>query len=837
MATLELPRPGERQGRDATNTLHAQPAALTVEHLAYLALGLASLIAHFWMLGERALHHDETLHAAYSWFLFAGRGYIHDPLLHGPLLYYIGAAFYFLFGDNDFTARVGAALAGTALTLSPFLLRRELGRPAALVAATYLLISPVALYVGRFIRHDIYSVLLEVLVVAAVVRYAATRAPRWLYTGAAAFGLMLVNQETAFLFAAIVFAPLILLLLWRVWRPGVAVVAGLGLAAILLAFVLPAEARVDGAHNALRDANGAMQIEKPSVLGWPPLATDDNTYALRIRNRADDDGGRSLLENTVRYLGDLGEFFGHPAVIAGMLLAAAAAGGLYWAIWRRADPAGRTAWARARERDDPAASIAASLAADGRWKIALAIFLGIYALFFTAFFTNLLGLITGTTGSLLYWLAQHNVERGGQPGHYYLFQLAVYEPLLLLFGAAGLALLGRELLRRRPAPSGTPQAAPAGAAPEAGAVSGAASAAPQDASAVFCVGLIAWWAIAAFLIYTWAGEKMPWLTIHIAVPLTLLAAWAFQRLAFPQRAAPVAPQDAAPDAPPLDMEPTAGGIAFFGALFAAIVGLSFVLMTAIVATGERALLPLWIVPAGGLFLVVLLVAAAALRWGSRRAIALLVICGAVAIGLYTARSAYRLAYLSGDVPREPMVYTQTSPDVMRVIRRIEEASRRRGGGLNLPLIYDNETVWTWYLRDFPNATRSGEQLSGPPGAEVMAVLMLQENLDRFPENRRLLDGFVIQRYPLRWWFPEEQVYRLEPGWNDPATPVESTSLLGQLLRAPFDRGVGTRLWRFLLFRDPGAALGSTDFVVAVRPELAAQIGPGLGGTLAGDPQP
>src|SRR5690606_30366196 len=121
---------------------------------------------------------------------------IHDPLLHGPLLYYIGAVFYFLFSDNDFTARLGAALAGTALTLSPFLMRHDIGRPAALVAAVYLLISPVALYVGRFIRHDIYSVLLEVLVIAAILRYAATRSPRWLYAGAAAFGLMFVNQET-----------------------------------------------------------------------------------------------------------------------------------------------------------------------------------------------------------------------------------------------------------------------------------------------------------------------------------------------------------------------------------------------------------------------------------------------------------------------------------------------------------------------------------------------------------------------------------------------------------------------------------------------------------------
>jgi len=35
----------------------------------------------------------------------------------------------------------------------------------------------------------------------------------------------------------------------------------------------------------------------------------------------------------------------------------------------------------------------------------------------------------------------------------------------------------------------------------------------------------------------------------------------------------------------------------------------------------------------------------------------------------------------------------------------------------------------------------------------------------------------------------------------------------------------------LMFRQPPAGLGSTDFVIAVRPELARQIGIGLGGTL------
>lgn len=113
-------------------------------------IAVLAIVSRLWALGDRALHHDETLHAAYSWYLFSGRGYMHDPLLHGPLLYHLGAFFFFLFSDNDTTARLSAALFSIALTLSPILLRPVIGRPAALIASIYLLISPVALYVGRF---------------------------------------------------------------------------------------------------------------------------------------------------------------------------------------------------------------------------------------------------------------------------------------------------------------------------------------------------------------------------------------------------------------------------------------------------------------------------------------------------------------------------------------------------------------------------------------------------------------------------------------------------------------------------------------------------------------
>jgi hypothetical protein len=54
-------------------------------------------------------------------------------------------------------------------------------------------------------------------------------------------------------------------------------------------------------------------------------------------------------------------------------------------------------------------------------------------------------------------------------------------------------------------------------------------------------------------------------------------------------------------------------------------------------------------------------------------------------------------------------------------------------------------------------------------------------------------------------------------------------LLMRMLRTPFDGRTAAQFWQYLLYRKPPTALGSTDFVLAVRPELADEIGLGIGG--------
>ena len=143
--------------------------------LVAVALGL-----RLYDLGDRPFHHDESQDAYFSWILFTEGDYAYNPLLHGPLRFYLTASMYSLFGDSDFTARLAPALMGTAMVAMPYFLRRQLGRVAAFTAAVLLAIGPSYLYFSRFAREDIYFAAISLALLVVVFRFlddAAALAP------------------------------------------------------------------------------------------------------------------------------------------------------------------------------------------------------------------------------------------------------------------------------------------------------------------------------------------------------------------------------------------------------------------------------------------------------------------------------------------------------------------------------------------------------------------------------------------------------------------------------------------------------------------------------------
>jgi uncharacterized protein (TIGR03663 family) len=742
---------------------------ITFEFLGYVLIGILAAVSHLYMLDARAFHHDETLHAAYSWRIYQGHGYQHDPLLHGPFLYYITAFHYLLFGDSDWTARLSAALFGTAATLLPALLRREMGRSAALLACGYLLISPVFLYVGRFLRHDIYAVTFELLSVVALLRYIATERPLWHYALAASMSLMLTTMETFYLFVVIIGSFVGLWLIGQVARRLVwACLACLGALALALAV----------------------------GQAWAgPLPLPTASQALDVRHQPDND--------FAAYFGKvasvLGPMLRHPAVLLSLLLTVIFGAALIYLVFIKQDASGRTAWRRAVDAAPPGTLVGALDRIPARqWLLAFAIAFAIYAVQYTALLShpatpNTAGLITGISGSLLYWLGQHGVQRGGQPPHYYLFQLALYEPLLLLLSPVGIGLVISKLWQARGRTTRT------------------------DVSEttrryialhhqrLFTPALLAWWSVGALVLYSWAGEKMPWLTLHIVTPLALLSAWALAQLwrwTAQQR-----------------FERQVLALTAFTAVLLMLV-YNRVTMLARLTEGPP---PIAIWLALGATFVVLLVVGLMLSYRSARpALRALLILVCMFGTVFTVRNSVRLSFINGDVPVEPMVYVQTSPDVQRVMTQLQQASLLRTGRLDLEVRYDNETIWDWYLRNYRNKDGSGSARL-TIDEDTQAVLLLAENVAPHQDQ---LDGFVQQAYPLRWWFPECSVYRLP---NDGYCGGEPTpSLLSRLIRQPLDDATLAEVWRFWFDRRLTAPLGSSNWSLFVRPELAAEFDIGSG---------
>ncbi|MGB2911781.1 MAG: hypothetical protein WBB55_14455, partial [Anaerolineales bacterium] len=102
-------------------------SVISVEILLFVLILILAVVSRFYNLEARVMSHDENSHVYYSWRLFRGQGFAHDPLMHGPLQFHMLALSYFVFGDGDFTARIPAALFSIATVAFMWNYRRYLG--------------------------------------------------------------------------------------------------------------------------------------------------------------------------------------------------------------------------------------------------------------------------------------------------------------------------------------------------------------------------------------------------------------------------------------------------------------------------------------------------------------------------------------------------------------------------------------------------------------------------------------------------------------------------------------------------------------------------------------
>ena len=588
---------------------------IVVAGLVVLALGL-----RLWELDERAMHHDESLDAWWSWLFRNGRYERYDPVYHGPLRFYITAGFYELFGESEAVARLLSALTGTAAVGLPWFLRRELGRAGTIAAAAALTISPTMLYYSRFGREDAQMVFLTLL--SLVLGIAYLRRPRTAVAAGLAFVLAcsFAIKESTYLFALLLVVYLLVVLAAEFDRartePGrhsddgpyrrSFFLASLALATLGLIVTVVVGARADELFGMLGlyvaglvafVLATAMPVLRSAGIEWSMARAATTVVGLAIAGQVVRSYGEPPGEwsASILALGTGAGLLGLAAVLAVLSRLSNLTDARWWAVafgvgglglvghewlgrhvaglngaaeWQislptiavtvlvaavavavrfpqrsvelpplLATPAARFASGplllvalallaneyTESEADRFAALVAIAFTAVGislvilarptttaerfrwppllrslgaigwtGWIITLAVFATSWFLFFTVWGRVKEDWASGFTRAIDYWDSQQEVNRGGQPWYYYLYALPAYEWFFVALASVG----GWRALRRP----------------------------------TFTSGLFVWFALGSLIIYSYAGERMPWLIAHPLLPILVLAGYGIQHL-------------------------------------------------------------------------------------------------------------------------------------------------------------------------------------------------------------------------------------------------------------------------------------------------------------------
>ena len=673
----------------------------------YALLMSVAAVLRFWQLGDRALHHDESLHAYYGHqfadqlrqVLTFGTGntefWKHEPFMHGPFQFIGNGFVMWIFGSGDYQSRILAATMGTALVGMPFLLRKQLGTAGALLAAFFICFSPTLLYYSRFTREDIYTAFWTFGLVIFMWRYIATKQDRYVYLASGFMAGLFLTKEVSYFFVAAFLAFMVYLIAVylaekiRAKSPGMTDVkyAALTVAmlflspfiAILWPFLKDWRAKYDIDDEMPPAADLFVALGSIAIVcyaAFPQLAMSDTWKERAGGGLSKIHGSEEVFAYTVIFL-----FF---AISIGIGM-----------LWRRKT-----------------------------WLIAAACFWVPYVLLSTTFFSNPNGFWSVLWGSLDYWISQQDVARGDQPTFYYFMTIPVYEFLPLALSAAAIIYYGIRGDRSRALIVG-------GAAlaiiffmvmPRGPVIFGRElSDGSKEGASLFHVYIpfgivliltltlpienftrfLIYWLVSATLALTMASEKMPWLNVHIALPLAVLAGKFVGDI--------ISRSDLRDDLPKVER------LAPF--IYAATAGALCILVFTLVGPLSPASFGAWALAA---------VAAICVYWAfssysPRTALQVALIGAVAAFGVFTVRAAVLASWGHpdnpfvgqpgdvatrdyGEVPTELLVYTQSSGDIPVIMDMIDDYARKSGRGKDLPIVVDaaegRTWPWAWYLRDY-----------------------------------------------------------------------------------------------------------------------------------------
>ena len=464
------------------------------------------------------------------------------------------------------------------------------------------------------------------------------------------------------------------------------------------------------------------------------------------------------------------------------------------------------------------------------WILNIGIFWGIFTIFYTSLFTQGSGFPMGLMGALGYWMAQQGVTRGTQPLYYYaLVQIPIYEFLpafgTLLAALMSLPILGKAIKKAsKPVnknedeeeiiPIDIEDAEDENIHEEIGiettpedeivltentgldaAISDKAvveiaslnegdadlSTENEDTEVLDIVdkegqiekppvlGLLLYWSVMSLIAFSFAGERMPWLTTHIAMPMILTSGWSigsllesFDWVSFKKNRG--------------WLMIIFGGIFLlttvrtFGTLLSDTPPFQGRELVQLEATSTFMMAFLGMLVTGGVL------AFLARRWtlGQMGKLLLLLFIGA--LSAITIRTSFRANFILYDTAKEFLVYAHAARDPKDALEQIEEISFRLTGGKDIVVAYDSDMLYPywWYFRDYPNK----RWYSGDPTRDLRDAPVILVGSGNYSKIEPVVaDNYIRYDYTRLWW-PTQDYYNLtfERVWSAFTNPEMRTAL-------------------------------------------------------------
>ena len=484
------------------------------------------------------------------------------------------------------------------------------------------------------------------------------------------------------------------------------------------------------------------------------------------------------------------------------------------------------------------------------WSVvALLVAFGVpYILIFSNFFFTPERLADGFYRGIEYWGEQHDKRRLDEPWFYYPMLMLLYEILAVVLFFIALVYYPVTWWRRS-ARRGRLIFTPKG---------------------IF-IGFTFWWSFCSLVVYSIAGEKIPWLNMQIALPVSLAAAaflndyirqinW---RRVFHWREGLLF-----------------GGlfILMFAATLVMIgmainfprkgtlnVGLNQLVTDNDITTAVIQMILVGFVGLGLFGFSLWLWLRGSLTGQTARAV-IMVLLGSILFA-YCVKSSIALNYDHPDTTVEPMIYTQTTPEVPLFVQRLDRLSRDlrdsykvapaavQPGDLpnqypdpanskGLPLYVSTGVDWPlhWYLRDYTDVTYSKvttdgsaspiDKLTDARGNNYAVIMISKEESGNTQLQQQLAGQYTSETYHFRWSFPEFDSGYGGLGYTPPddyredriaKKDISNTRwdlFLDSFIRQPY----AGRLWRYLIYRELWIPPDSYDMTVYVRNDIYADFG-------------